>query len=518
LSACVAEGTDYSALPFVRVDRTTPQVTRVDVPMALLTVDTFPSEVSEDTVKGEHGAADRGELAPSRVGARDYSVRFPWPFGLWQRRGGHRSWTLTSMLLAEGQGSPGPLGRGLSSEAEVAKNPFPGFASDPTEGGFAGIPFLFSDVQVDHEDHPGREGRRDVDHDISLWPFFAFGRGDKDESDYFALMPFGGRTRGLLGKEQIDWIGFPYPVYAKIKDRSYSSTHVLFPFYNSVEGERNSGWRILPFYGHYERKGIKQNPIYERTFVMWPFLTWSTSGMNEEAPTETFFFFPFYGRIKGNKQGAITIMWPFFKYSVSESKKGKSWEVRAPFPFLLIANGPDHYKFDLWPLFGIKERPGYLRHFLFWPIWRHEDLKTRAGRRFSGQWFLPLFWQTRWTQTDGSYEHKWRAFPFMHYRRYRDGSMDVGGLTPWWFDDAGWARTLGHFFTLYRYQRDRKGGSQHDVLLGLASTRSRPAERDRAEYSRLSLLFGLVQWRSLGKETGLRFLWLLPEITWGGAS
>ncbi|HBP17045.1 MAG TPA: hypothetical protein DEA08_04515 [Planctomycetes bacterium] len=518
----MAEGTDYSALPFVRIDRTTPEVTSVDVPPILLTVDTYPSEKSEDLVKSEHPPAERGELAPSREDARDYYVRFPWPFGLWQRRGSHKVWSLTAFLLGN-NGAPGPVGRGLDSDPEVSKNPFPAFASDPEPGGVNSLPFVFWNHEIDHSDHPGRGDASDRDQDIHLWPFFVYGEGDRPEHDYFALAPFGGTSRSLLGKEQITWFGFPYPLYAKVKDRSYDSHHVLWPFINWVDGERNSGFRVLPFFGHYERTGLKGNKIYERNFVLWPFLTWSTTGLNEEAPTDTFFLFPFYGHIRGPRLGQRTFLWPFFKYTVFlDEKDQEHWELRAPFPFFQVASGPDgRYKFDLWPLFGIKERPGYTRHFVAWPIWRYEHLRGRSkdgkpGRTFTGTWLLPLFWRTHVSDSQGREEHKWRAWPFLHYRSYKDGSLDVGGLTPWWFDDDGWGRTVGRFFTLYRYQRSRDGSSEHDALLGLLSVRSRPAVEGRAEYDRASFLFGAVQFRTLGEEKGLRLLWLLPELTWGG--
>ena len=533
----MAEGTDLQALPFFRVDRTTPGVIEVDVPPLLMTWDTFPSAVAEDEVKTEGDAAPRGELAPSRKVVRegeegepaeperDYFVRFPWPFGAWMKRGSHTHWTLTGMLLGEGVGAPGPAGRALSSDGAVRKDLFPAFAKNSESGGILGLPFTFSDVEIDHEDHPNREGRRDYDHDIHLWPFFAYGSGqreglregeDPEEHDYFALAPFGGTTRGLIGKEKITWFGFPYPIYARVEDRSYESHHVLFPFVNWVSGPRNSGFRVLPFFGHYERTGLKGEPIYSRTYVLWPFLTWSTSGQNEPVPTETFFFLPFFGRTTGYRRSETTVLWPFFKYSQEETDAGESWELRAPFPFFQVGEGPDSWRLDLWPLFGVRGRRGFHRHYFAWPIWRYESLESARGKEFSGQWLLPFFWRTRWDDPDGRSQHKWRAYPFLHYRRYRDGSLDVGGLSPFWFDDAGFQRTLGAFLTLYRYQRDPQGGTQHDFLLGLLGLRDLPPSGERAAYSRLSFLFGLFQYRNLGGERALRCLWL-PEFTWGGA-
>ena len=545
VAGCAAPGTDYEALPFYREDRTIPGVVKVDVPLLLMTVDTWPTVETGDTQRqplpgpgGEldrtHGdavraAADEGDGAGTVLVEeeeevegveRDYYVRFPWPFGLWQRSGGRRSWTLTAFALGEGFGrNGGPAGRAVSSEPGVSEDVITAFADGPETGGLFSIPFVFSDTLVDHRDQRDVPGE-DLDHDLHLWPFFVYGGGTGDEHDYFALAPFGGTTQELIGKEKITWVGFPYPLFAKVEDRSYDSYHVLFPFINWVDGPRNSGFRVWPFYGHYERRGLRGDPIYDRTYLMWPFLTWSTSGMNEVASTETFFFFPFYGRIRGPWTGAVTVLWPFFKYQEDRTfNQGETWELRAPFPFLIVGGGtdPDRFRFDVWPLFGVKERKNFHRHFALWPIWRYESLELR-DREFSGQWLLPLFWRTKWEEkATGATQHKVRVFPLLHYRGYRDGSMELAALSPWFFDDQGFERTLGPLFRLYRYTRNAAGGTEHQALFGLFSYRDLPEqpEVDRPAYTRLSLLFGMFQYYELGRQRGLRLLWFPKAITWG---
>lgn len=565
LSGCAADGTDYEALPFYREDRTLPNVVQADIPILLTTIDTYPPQseqpLSRDPVPvGRRDPVARFAVDPQakpstpqakrptsrprqRVDVmpatqereprpdpkleRDYFVRLFWPIGRFAKQGGRVNWFVQGILPTEGGlGQPGPMGRAVSSDEAVRKDLFQNFSPDAEPGGLNTLPLLFSLTEIDHQDYPDREGRSEFDKDVSLWPFFAYGTGDSEEDDYFAIMPFGGTTRGLMGKEKITWFGFPYPIYMKIKDRSYDSHHVLWPFINWVDGPRNSGFRVLPFYGHYERKGRKGNPIYERTFLLWPFLSWSTSGMNEEEPTNVFFAFPFYGQIWGPTIRSYTVLWPFFKYEERKLGPNRSlWELRAPFPFFQIASdGQDYFKLDLFPLFGFKQRRGFRRHFALWPIWRAEDLEGK-DKSFTGRWLLPLFWYTHWERKKTQEtETKFRVFPLFHYRSYRDGSLDVGGISPFWFDSEGWDRTLGHFLRLYRYQRDKHGGTEHQALLGLFSIRDLPelapgeaykGAPERAAYSRLSLLFGMIQMRAKGGEKGLRLLWLLPEITWG---
>src|SRR5690606_11844183 len=107
----------------------------------------------------------------------------------------------------------------------------------------------------------------------------------------------------------------------------------------------------------------------------------------------------------------------------------------------------------------------------------------------SGQWLLPFFWRSSWEDADGGdWEHKFRIYPFLHYRAEDGGARDIGGLSPFWADDAGFERTLGHLLRIYRYRRDGQGGVEHQALLGLFSYRDLPAVPGRPEYTRLSLL------------------------------
>jgi hypothetical protein len=345
------------------------------------------------------------------------------------------------------------------------------------------------------------------------------GWGDDDDEDYFALFPFGGVTKGLFGKEKITWFGFPYPIYAKVKDRSYDSHHVLFPFINWIDGPRNSGFRILPFYAHYERRGLRGNPIYEKTFIMWPFFTHSRSGLNQDVPTETTFLFPFYGQTRGDGLSDTTVLWPFFRYTMrNEGEDDERWQLRAPFPFLYIGGGKDRYQFDLWPLFGVKARKGFSRVFALWPIFRREKGEFKA-LDFNGTWVMPFFWRTYWQERDtGREKHKWHVYPFVSWHRQYNGERELDLLSPWpWAEEDGWSRILGPFFRLYRYYRDADGGVEHQFLFGLFSYRDLPAvpEREKKAYFRLSFLFGLFQYRNLGGEKAMRFLWLPEFPTWG---
>lgn len=507
LAGCAAPGTDFEALPFYREDRTTPAIVRVDVPLALVTYDHY--DASQIAPVASY-AVPGGEPPPDE----DVTlVRAPYPLGAWVNDGHRRYYTLTAFVGGEGLTNAGPVGRALAADAAVRARPV---AVGGVGGGVAGFPLAFYDTFVDHAETIPDVPGEDEDHDAGLLPLFAWGDGSDEEHDYLAVAPFGGTTKGVLGKDAITWFGFPLPLYARVQDRAYTSHHILWPLINWVDGPRNEGFRVLPFYAHYERKGVQGHRIYERTWLMWPLITWQREEYPGEAPTDTFLAFPFYGYIEGPTVDSWTVLFPLFKYE--ERRFPDTWELRAPFPFVQVGGGPDRWKADFWPFFGWKERPGYERQFALWPLFRREALEYPHST-FDGLWILPFFWRTDWFHEEtGTHETGLRVWPLAHHRVTPGDTVDFAALSPWWWDDAGFERTIGALLRLYHYHRDPDGGVEHQALLGLFSWRDLPRlERDglaRPEYWRLSLLFGLVHVRSLGQERGLRLLWL-PEITWG---
>jgi len=289
---------------------------------------------------------------------------------------------------------------------------------------------------------------------------------------------------------------------------------------------------------------------------MWPIVSWARNSeqvgsYDEETdefratPTEEIFIFPFFGRIVGPDDKDYTVLWPFFRYN--EIPSTNFWELRAPFPIFIISHGSDpalvrqgktaeRIRFDIWPVFGVKTRPGYIRYFGAWPIYRFEA-RDDDWADDTKIFFVPLFQWHHHHEKEKTKEfpkgpdyQRTRLWPIFLYRRGARDDVEFATLSPLlWDDPNGFERILYPFFRLYEYKRSSVGAVQHRFLLGLASWRHDPAVEDAArggysryEYTRLSLLFGLVQYRSGGtleeesSRSGLR-LFYLPEITWGGA-
>jgi hypothetical protein len=542
LLGCTAEGTDFEALPIVSIDKTEPHASHTTLPIVLSAYDTGPPHRIVRGPKG--GPID--QKAPPDQGASKLQLLFP-IFSYEGEGREHETRLFASFMSPLGglfTASTGPAGRALGP-ADVADQPIthpllPG-AATPVSGGYYLFPLEGYDrVHLDPTQSISHQGTK---RDFGFFPLF-MGGDWPDQGRYFALAPFGGVTYGFLGRDEMDWWGFPYPFYLYSRERDVESRHILFPFVNWVEGGGRTGFRIWPFYAHYARTDLIGRPRYDRHWIMWPLVSWGTNyspsgGEDEELgapaapiPTEELFIFPFYGRIVGPETINTTVLWPLFRYE--ENPAANFWELRAPFPIVTIHHGNDpelvkagkngeRWRFDIWPLFGVKTRPGYIRHFVGWPIERYEarDDQWVKDTKF---YFLPLFSVHHHVEKETNEDYvRWRVWPLVQYRRGVKGDIELHALAPiLWDDPNGAERIIFPFFRLYEYKRTSEGGHQHRFLFGLASWRDEPAVPGLTDgYDRLSVLFGLFQIRKGGTNAeespkhGVR-LFYLPEITWGG--
>ncbi|MBI3722578.1 hypothetical protein HY251_01280 [bacterium] len=568
LAGCVAEGTDFEAYPFFSIDAAerarqedtgaVASTTHVTIPILLSAWDKLPRK---RIVRGPGG----GSIDPESPDAKREKLQVLYPILVYHEEGREHETRLFGGILGSGGlfSTPGPAGRVLGP-SDVAADPIVRPTSvfpNAVKGGYFAFPFLGYDSEhLDPRDPEERTKR-----DFGILPLF-MGGDWPERGGYLAVAPFGGITYGFLGKDEMHWYGFPYPIYlysrehvqasrrSHEKDEYIESRHVLWPFVNWIEGAGRSGFRVWPFYAHYRREDKFGEEAYDRHWIMWPIVSWErNAGLSyDEAtdtyvkgPTEELMVFPFFGKIDGPDRYDRTVLWPFFRYY--EVPSTDFWELRAPFPVFTIHHGSDpallkkgeyaeRWRFDVWPIFGYRSRPGYARHFVVWPIERYET-RDDAYALDTKIYFLPLvMWHHHTEKVQGSDQlgpdyQRTRIFPFFLYRRSARGDVQLHALAPiLWDDPDGFERIYFPFFRLYEYrktireEKPERAGYSHRFLLGLASYRSEPEEVGVTKgYSRLSLLFGLFQFRSGGttpeesERSGLRFFFL-PEITWGGAS
>lgn len=327
------------------------------------------------------------------------------------------------------------------------------------------------------------------DDDTLVFPLLAAGTHPV-EGDYAYVFPFGGNLRGLLGKDEA--IGVLFPLYGWTREKETETHHLLFPLIARTIGPGASGVRVLPFYGHQERRQPDGTLQFNRTTVLWPIFSWAEDQTNSKNRFESIVVFPFWGQTRSGWMDDDTILWPLFRWWHDKQSGYREW--RVPFPFFIYGEGPGHLRMDFWPFLGLRRRGAYVRHFLLWPIGRREEHETESWTD-ERLWILPVFWTHHrvWKDRDGE-DRQVNVWPLVRWESRADGLREVKLPAPLWFDDPmlDFEAILDPLWRLFRWRHEPDGREALDVLWGLWSTRSKPDGEERWD-----ILGGLV-----GRTTG----------------
>lgn len=364
-----------------------------------------------------------------------------------------------------------------------------------------------------------------IDSDYILGPVF-YGHS-ADEGSYLSVLPLGGTFRGLLGKDYS--LAIVPPLFLYLRDKDFTSTHILFPFVNVWSGGGRSGGRFFPFFAHYERADRDGRLAYRRTWILWPFFQTLENNLNSPAGAQKMWFlFPFYGRMDGPDTHSWTVLFPFFKYyeNTGAGLGGPLWDLRAPWPFVRIVRGRDRSTTDFWPFYGesvkavdlFSEAPGIRSHrrFILWPLWRDE--RERKGELdYSRWWLFPFLWSfTTEHEREGVQKREFKVWPLFRYKRWPDGRVAVNVLSILWFQDpeGAFERIIGPLTRVYHEWHDEEGARRLELLWGLYGERDFVSAAGE-EVERVSILFGLIQYERRGGRRSLRFFFLPTGPDWG---
>lgn len=213
---------------------------------------------------------------------------------------------------------------------------------------------------------------RDVTDSTSQWrlwvlPFYFQGRDVKGEN-YVALFPIAGSIHELFFWDKIDFALFP--LFVKSKMRDIEATTFLWPFFSKTRGDNVKRFRIFPFYGYSEHKGIGR-----KTTVLWPFWT-QVKYVLPESAGKGWILFPITGHLKLTNQETWWILPPIFRYSIGEDQN----RLFGPWPFFQKEEGEVN-KLYIFPLYGRKRHAGIDRTFFLWPLGQYETTTRDTGKK-----------------------------------------------------------------------------------------------------------------------------------------
>lgn len=480
-----------------------PGTTCARVALALLVGSSCWSLAGCRTIEGTWGVPPFFEVydTPSSVGSEAGHEYFFRPLGSYE--------DLESSSTAKTQAPSPPPGAGSHIRATGHHvrfiSPFLDFHWGPDGHRYSVLPLFY------YRSYPQPQSGEDID--WMLFPFF-YGGTDPDEGSYFAFFPLGGKLKGILGQDEIDfWL---FPLWWHSRDRERHSLHVVWPFYNRVWGENawhgeESGWRLWPFHGSYRSTGADGRLRSAQSFTAWPFYIHRQDQMNLN-PTEVFFSLPFYGERINARTETYVYLWPFF-----QTHYDRKYDRKTYLGFLIPYRFTDGQS-DLWPLFGFKRtsrgtdlggvaRRNY-RHFFIWPFERYE-WATDGLEETTRFWLLPLLWHFHYIDKDTlEIESEWTLWPLLRKRSVGESdSFDL--LSPLWFRREDYDRLYSRWFNIFRY-RSKPEISGVEILYGALQYRVEPPKNDAL----FSILGGLFE---VGKRNGsasLRILYLPWVSPW----
>jgi hypothetical protein len=437
---------------------------------------------------------------PSSIGSVAGAETFFRPLGSFESLRNDRSTAAPQVAASRLRTSQdaGPRPRATGSHLRFL-SPFFDFHWGPDGERYAVLPIYL------YRNYPSARSGNDVD--WMVLPFF-FGGHDEVEGDYFAFFPFGGCLKGLLAHDET-WFWF-FPAYWTWRDRQRESTHVVWPFFNSVSGVNEwkgeeSGWRLWPFYGRYQSRTAQGQLRYDRGFALWPFYIRHKDQVNVN-PTNLFFSLPFYGERTNSRTETYVYLWPFFG-----TYYDRRYDRKLYFGYLLPYRFTDG-QFDLWPLFGRKKtsrgtdiagvvRRTY-RHYHLWPFERYE-WATDGFEETVRFWILPLVWHFYYIDKDTlETESEWTLWPLFRLRSVgQKTSFDLFSLL--WFRREDYDRLYSRWFNVFRYRWSPEI-SGWEIIYGAVMYLEEPARSTHV----FSVLGGLFECGSREGRSSFRLLYV----------
>lgn len=352
-----------------------------------------------------------------------------------------------------------------------------------------------------------------------LFPFYISGHSEKHGS-YRSVFPFYGDIYDRFWRDEYHFLMFP--LYGSTVKRGTTTKHYLYPIFSTTEGEKESGFEVFPLYGRSGKTGV-----YSKRFVLWPFYTQASTGLDTDNPTEKKIFFPLYASTDSPKKTSRSYLWPFFGYTVDRERKQE--EVNYFWPFVSTVRGEHRNADTFLPLYSRDTYPDGEKRWYLWPLFRHEEIRSESFDRDSDRVLFFLYRSTResWPK-DGRERRRTALWPLFLYRSTPAGVSSISLPAPVEsvFDKEGIEKNWAPLWRLYQRRWDEDGNSASSFLWNLYWHEKRGEDlayelfpfisyRGIRGESELKLLKGLISLKSSDEEQDLSLFWLPFGLKWG---
>lgn len=355
-----------------------------------------------------------------------------------------------------------------------------------------------------------------------FFPFYVKGTSPK-YGPYLWIFPFYGDAYEKFWRDEYHFVMFP--LYGRTVKGGTTTRNYLYPFFSTIEGERESGFQFWPLYGQAQKEGV-----YQKQFLIWPFFFYEKLDLNTDSPVTKITALPLYAAKDGPQITSRRYLWPFFGYA--DDRKTGVRETDWFWPFWVTARGGGMEVDRFLPFYADERSPGKSKEWFLWPLYRRDRIETDTfeQERRRVVYFLYNDVQERWPAA-GMSRRRTMLWPFFIYRQDERGVSSVSFPAPVEpvLDREGIEKSWAPLWRIYQQRWNGAGDSAVSLLWNLYWHEVRGDDlayelfplvsyQGKAETGDLKLLKGLIRYRSAAEGTHLSFFWLPFGFSWGGAT
>lgn len=366
----------------------------------------------------------------------------------------------------------------------------------------------------------GGENQAGLDRDrFSLFPFYLQQRSEDGSDDYTWVLPFYGRLRNRLFRDEVFFVAMP--IYVQSRKRDVVTDNYLFPIVHLRHGDGLQGWQVWPLVGH-ERKVVTSStntwgdvipvPGHDRKFVLWPFYLQQRAGLGSTNEELTRAVIPLFSMTRSPLRDSTSVPW-LLGATVTEDRGRKYREIGAPWPLIVFRRGETANTSRVWPFYSHATNQFLESTWYLWPVYKYNRVHSDPLDRDRTRILLFLYSDTVERNTEArTFRRRQDLWPFFTRRQDWDGSERLQVLAliePVLPNNKSIERNYSPLWSLWRDERNARTGVRSRSLLWNLY-RSESSGKNR----RMSALFGLVQ-RTSG-ESGSRwrlFYWPQGEAS-----
>jgi hypothetical protein len=339
---------------------------------------------------------------------------------------------------------------------------------------------------------------------LTLFPFYFQQRAADTNLNYTAFVPFYGRLKNRLFRDEMYFIMFP--IFGETHKRDIVTDNYFYPIGHVRHGDGLTGWQVWPLAGREHKdvttptNGFGDTTLvggHDKSFFLWPFWLQEDTGIGTDNPEKFRASIPFFAISRSPQRDSTSVLWPIFATIDDRAKKYHEWQ--GPWPLVIFTRGEGKHTSRVFPLFsesrnGTKESDVYL-----WPLYTFK--RTQAApldqQRTRGLIYLYSRLSEKNTET-GAARIRLDMWPFFTWHHDFNGNerlQILAPLEPAVPDNPGIEKNWSPLWSLWRAEDNlRSGASSRSLLWNLYRQDTAPGQK------KVSLLFGLFQYQS-GQDT-----------------